>query len=101
MNLRRMLSVTSFVCVVGAIMNTNATGLQTVYIGTYTGPKSQGIYFSQFDEKNGVLSKPELAIATKNPSFLAAHPNHKFLYAVNEVSDFTGKRKGAASAFAI
>jgi 6-phosphogluconolactonase len=74
---------------------------ESVYIGTYTGLKSQGIYYCQFDEKMGALTKPELVIATKNPSFLAIHPNHKFLYTVNEVSDFAGNRTGAASAFTI
>ncbi len=37
----------------------------------------------------------------KNPSFLALHPNHRFLYAVGEVADFGGKRAGAVSALSI
>jgi 6-phosphogluconolactonase len=38
---------------------------------------------------------------TKNPSFLALHPDRRFLYAVGEIGDFAGKRTGAVSAFRI
>ena len=81
-------------------------GLVRVYIGTYTGSTgagetSKGIYLSQLNPDTGALSKVELAAEVKNPSFLAIHPNHKFLYAVNEVSDSDGKPTGAVSAFAI
>ncbi|MCW5552767.1 MAG: lactonase family protein [Verrucomicrobiae bacterium] len=72
-----------------------------VYFGTYTGPKSQGIYVSRFDARTGRLSAPELAAETQNPSFLAVHPNRRQLYAVGEIGDFAGKRTGAVSAFAI
>ena len=77
-----------------------------VYIGTYTGDTgtgdtSKGIYVSQLNPATGALSAVELAAEVKNPSFLAIHPNHKFLYAVNEVADTDGKPTGAVSAFAI
>ena len=43
-----------------------------------------------------------LAADTPNPSFLAAHPNGKFLYAVNEISHFQRmSNTGSVSAFAI
>lgn len=38
---------------------------------------------------------------TESPSFLAIHPNHKFLYAVNEVSKYKGEKAGSVSAFAL
>ncbi len=72
-----------------------------VYFGTYTGEKSKGIYQSTFDAKTGKLTAPQLAVETKNPSYLAVHPNRKFMYAVGEVSDFEGKKSGVVSAFAI
>ena len=78
-----------------------ADSTQLVYIGTYTGAKSQGIYVCQFDSATGRLSAPELAVATPNPSFLAIHPNRQFLYAVSEKSDPAGKRVGAVSAFSL
>src|SRR5438445_340833 len=72
-----------------------------VYFGTYTGPKSKGIYVSKFETATGKLTGPELAAETKNPSFLAVHPNTHFLYAVGEVDNFGGKPAGAVSAFSI
>lgn len=66
-----------------------------VYFGTYTGPKSQGIYVSRFDTSTGKLQAPELAAEIKNPSFVAAHPNGRYLYAVTE------SNKGSVSAFSI
>src|ERR1043166_823464 len=72
-----------------------------VYIGTYTGEKSKGIYVSRFDPSSGTLTAPELAAETKSPSFLAVHPNGRFLYAVGEVGDFGGKKSGAVTAFSI
>src|SRR5439155_22560404 len=72
-----------------------------VYFGTYTGVKSKGIYVSRFDSAVAKLSAANLAAETANPSFLAIHPNHKFLYAANEVSEVAGKKSGPASAFVI
>jgi 6-phosphogluconolactonase len=72
-----------------------------VYIGTYTGGQSLGIYLSRFDPKTGRLTTPELAAQTPNPTFLALHPNGRFLYAANEISDFHGKPEGAVSAFSV
>ena len=44
----------------------------TVYFGTYTGPKSKGIYVAKFDPATGSLTTPEVAAEIKNPSFLTA-----------------------------
>ena len=67
------------------------------YIGTYTHPnKSKGIYAYRYDGSSGKLTS--IGLATRrlpNPSFLALHPNGRFLYAVNENKD------GGISAFAI
>ena len=74
-----------------------------VYIGTYTekGSASKGIYAYRFDSATARLTAIGLAAETINPSFLAVHPNQRFVYAVNEVSDFKGEKSGAVSAFAI
>ncbi len=88
----------SFGC---ALAHVHAEGIMRVYFGTYTGPRSQGIYQSILNPETGVLSEPQLAVETKNPSFLAVHPNRKFLYSVGEMSDFEGKKTGAVSAFSI
>jgi 6-phosphogluconolactonase len=79
-----------------------------VYWGTYTagGPRygtgeSKGIYVSRLDAGSGKLSAPELAAEAANPSYLAIHPNRRFLYSVNEHIEMDGKKPGEVSAFAI
>ena len=80
----------------GAAAQTGAIG----FIGTYTGAKSKGIYSFRLDS-SGTMSAPTLAAETPNPTFLAVHPNGRFLYAANEVGNFAGKSSGAVTAFAI
>ncbi len=72
-----------------------------LYIGTYTGELSKGIYRTTLNLKDGTLSKPELVAETSSPSFLAFHPNGKYLYAVNEDKEFNGEESGAVSSFQI
>jgi 6-phosphogluconolactonase len=74
-----------------------------VYVGTYTegGSSSKGIYAYSFDPDSAKLTPIGLAAQTINPSFLAVHPNHRFLYAVNEIGNYQGRKSGAVSAFAI
>ncbi len=57
-----------------------------VYVGTYTGQGSDGIYLYHFDAKSGELKKTGLAAKLANPSFLTLSPDEKFLYAVSEVN---------------
>jgi 6-phosphogluconolactonase len=86
---------------VGSSAAAEPTDKYWVFLGTYTGGKSKGIYRSEFDAKTGQLSPPELAAEVTNPSFLAIHPTNKFLYAVGEVSNIDGKRAGGVYAFAL
>lgn len=72
-----------------------------MYVGTYTGGKSQGIYAFRFDSASGKLDALGLAAAMKSPSFLAVHPSGKYLYAVSEIDDFDGKKTGGVAALAV
>ena len=75
-----------------------------VYIGTYTaeaGSTSKGIYAYRFDTDTGEIASIGVAAETANPSFLAVHPNQRFLYAVNETGNYQGQKSGAVSAFSI
>jgi 6-phosphogluconolactonase len=72
-----------------------------IYVGTYTSDKSKGIYRCEFDAATGKLSEPVLAAEVTNPSFLAIHPNRRYLYAVGEMPKFEGKSSGAVTAFSI
>jgi putative heme-binding domain-containing protein len=72
-----------------------------VYVGTYTGKESKGIYRCEFDQASGKLTAPVLVAETVNPTFLTIHPSGKFLYAVGEIDNFGGKKAGAVNAYAI
>ena len=91
-------------CLVGPVMTATSAAEEPaafrLFLGTYTGQGSDGIYTAKFDVATGAITGLELAAAIKNPSFLAIHPNEKFLYAVSEVAE-GGKPVGAVSALAI
>lgn len=78
-----------------------AKGDWIAYIGTYTGKKSKGIYAYQFTPATGKMTPIGLVAEITSPSFLAVHPNGKFLYAANETNTFQGQRTGSLSAFSI
>jgi 6-phosphogluconolactonase len=78
-----------------------AGATQLVFVGTYTGKGSEGIYCFRFDPATGEIGPLGLAARTDNPSFLVAEPRGEFLYAVNEVDTFQGRPTGAVSAFLI
>ena len=66
------------------------------YVGTYTkGGGSEGIYHGTLNTETGEAKLLGLAGKAANPSFVAIHPNRKFLYAVVEDNG------GAVGAFAI
>lgn len=77
----------------------NAKNSYFVYVGTYTGVKSKGIYVFDFHE--GHASSARVAAETVNPSFLAVDPAEDFLYAVNEISNYESQKTGAVSSFSI
>lgn len=73
----------------------------TLYIGTYTSGKSEGIYIYRMDPGTGALKHFNTVKGVADPSFLALDRQRRWLYAVNEVDQFGGKPSGAISAFAI
>lgn len=78
------------------VMTPQTKGDLLIYIGTYTGKGSKGIYAYRLDPATGKVSEIGLAAEVSSPSFLAVHPNRKFVYAVSETD-----QGGAVSAFAI
>ncbi|MEI6845609.1 MAG: lactonase family protein [Candidatus Firestonebacteria bacterium] len=81
-----------------AEMNNN----MNVYVGTYTkGTDSEGIYRFSFDLETGKAGEVKAAAEIQDPSFLAVHPNLKYLYAVSETAFFKGKKTGSVSAFSV
>lgn len=82
------------------VHTTNLAGEEFLaYVGTYTGAKSKGIHVFRFDAAAGKLTPMGLAAECQNPTFLAVHPNRKFLYAINEVG--SRAKPGTLAAFRI
>src|SRR5271157_110560 len=81
----------------GAAGRPAASHSYLAFVGTYTNKTdSKGIYAYEFDVETGKLTAKGLAAETRDPSFVAVHPNGRFVYAVNE----SGK-ESAVSAFAL
>lgn len=72
-----------------------------VYVGTYTGQGSDGIYAYRFHSGDGHLTPIGLAAKSRNPSFFIIDSTRTFLYAVQEVDSFQGKSGGALSVYRI
>lgn len=69
-----------------------------IYTGSYTQPgnsNSQGIHIYCLDPSSGTLEFVEAAASGPNPSFMALHPNGRFLFAANELAE------GLVSSFAV
>jgi 6-phosphogluconolactonase len=75
-----------------------------VYVGTYTGADSKGIYGYRFDEGTGRLARVGVAAEVVNPSFAVTDPAHRYLYAVTEMNEQGPdpyKTEGYISSFSI
>jgi 6-phosphogluconolactonase (cycloisomerase 2 family) len=92
----------------GAAARAAAAGKPTyVYVGSYTkdppgGGSNNPIGLSVFrvDPKSGALT-PVQQVASANPSFVALDPTRRFLYVVNEIDDYEGKKSGSIEAYKI
>jgi 6-phosphogluconolactonase len=78
-----------------------STGGEMLFVGTGTATGSKGIYAYNFDSASGGLTQLGLAAEAPTPSFLALSPNGKFLFAVNEIDSYQGKKTGAVSSYTI
>jgi 6-phosphogluconolactonase len=75
-----------------------------VYVGTYTGAMSKGIYGYIFDEGTGHLAPLGVAAEIVNPSFVVTDPARRHLYAVTEMTQRGAdayKTDGFISSFSI
>ena len=61
----------------GTLSQTATAQDYLVYVGTYTGGASAGIYVFRFDSESGSTTGAMLAAETENPSFVAIHPERR------------------------
>jgi 6-phosphogluconolactonase len=97
----------SAVLPVGTTQAADTAGPVFVYVGSYTkdppGGGSNnpvGISVFKFNPADGGLT-PVQQVASANPSFVALDPSRRFLYVINEIDDYEGKKTGSVEAFAI
>jgi 6-phosphogluconolactonase len=69
-----------------------------VYVGTYTGKGSEGIYLYRLDSATGALQALGKPARVENPSFLAIDPQGRCVYAVRESSRSPARKEGAVVA---
>jgi 6-phosphogluconolactonase len=80
-----------------------------VYVGTYTGGKSQskGIYLFRLKtdglevSQNITLVPLGLAAESPSPSFVVPDLKRRLVFAVNEIDSFNGQKSGSVSSFSI
>jgi 6-phosphogluconolactonase len=103
----KLIAITALVSLVGAAMAGRRgearpiNSERIVYIGTYTGETSQGIYAFRFDDTSGGLTPLGLAAETPSPSFLTSSANGRVVFAVNELQSFRGAASGSVTSFAV
>ena len=74
-----------------------------VYVGTYTGPKSHGIYAFRLSPAANTPSLEPLGLAAEaeQPSFLAIDASRDLLFALNESGSWNGQPTGSVTSYAI
>jgi len=79
--------------------NASSQKALTLYVGTYTSGRSEGIYICRMDPETGNLNIQDTAKGIVNPSYLAI--DRRRLYAVSEVNDVGGTPGGALVSYSI
>jgi 6-phosphogluconolactonase len=77
-----------------------AAGDIIAYVGAYT-DRGRGIHIYNLNPATGALTPWKVLTGIRNPSSLALHPNKRFMYAVNEISNFNNTTNGSVTAIAI
>lgn len=71
-----------------------------MFVGMYTSNEAKGVHVFGVDKD--LTSFKLLSVGeAKNPSYVAVHPNKRFLYAVNEVGEYMGEKGGGLSSFSL
>ena len=103
----KLIAITALVSLVSAVMTDRVgearpvNSERIVYVGTYTGETSRGIYAFRFDDSSGRLPPLGLAAETPSPSFLTSSANGRVVFAVNELQSFQGAASGSVTSFTV
>ena len=99
---RGFLTGSTALAALGAASTATAQSGQVIaYVGAYT-DRGKGIHMFSVNPMDGTLTPTKILTGIVSPSSLAFHPNKKFLYAVNEISNFTGpSTSGSVTAMSV
>jgi 6-phosphogluconolactonase len=103
--------LTTAAAAVMMLASANAANAARAYIGTYTPDPAEarsaaqnhgeGIYLVDIDSATGAPSSPKLMAKTLSPSWITLSPDHKYLYAANEVASYGPNKTGSVTAYSI
>ena len=77
------------------------TSKEIIYVGTYSQNNSEGIYVLEFDRENLTTTTVQTIHDKESPTFLALHPNKKFLYAAYREGKDAKDEAGTVIAYSI
>jgi 6-phosphogluconolactonase (cycloisomerase 2 family) len=80
-------------------LRAQSSGSVLVYIGAYT-PNGQGIHILSMNPTDGSLKQIKIVTAN-SPSSIAFDPSNKFLFAVNEISNYNGNKDGSVTGYTV
>jgi 6-phosphogluconolactonase (cycloisomerase 2 family) len=76
------------------------TGQTIAYVGAYT-DRGRGIHMFYVNPANGALTPWKILTGLPSPSSLAFHPNNRYLYAINEISNYNSTPSGSVTAMSV
>ncbi len=79
-------------------MSKQTSGHTTVYVGTYTDDRTEGLHILRLDTSSGELSAISKVPDVHNPFFLATS---SYLYAACVTNEFNGQPGGSIKTFSI
>lgn len=74
---------------------------EIIYVGTFSERGSKGIYVMEFERSSGNLNIIQTIAGKESPSFLAVHPQGKFLFSVNRQGLDQMPQWGSVTSYAI
>lgn len=74
---------------------------EILYIGTFDGRDSKGIYVFEFDRSTGVINEIQTVSDRSGPNFQAIHPDGHTLYSISGDAYSEESRHGTVSAYRI
>ncbi len=78
-----------------------------VFVGTYTRTdaalpeRPEGLFVFRLNPSSGSLEPVQAVTGISNPTYLSLTPDSRYLYAVNELSEWKGHAGGGISAFSV